>query len=324
MTDQPQPTAEATSADVNAIFGAAPPAARVPSAPADPSQKLASICDSHVSKSDNSAESSDANRTILPPAPAVDPNAIRHVEEKVKTFATPKVPVKAKTAAGINYAAAFLLFCKGMSLKEIADEFGMRYGALLDKARAEDWELLAKKQTSLVAPPPRPDIAPVSAALVEKKAAAILANREESAALATDLRKDIRKVLTAYQADNAFLRPDDILTLAKAEKLLQEISMVALGDEFVSKTPQGGAGGGGGGGMPPIVINLPAAVAAPRQPRAVVPADDTEHTAPVEEPEALEEVHIIGARDGAKDAVAAKSKRGHSVNFAALETPVPP
>lgn len=261
----------------------------------------------------------------LPSAPTVDPNAIKHVEDRasirhVETQAEklirPKVPIKARTEAGINYAAAFLLFCKGISLQEIADEFGIKYGTLVQRSRDEDWDRLAKKADVLVAPPPTVAVAPINALVVAQKQEAILKNRSEAHKVAVDLRANIVKVLRAYEVDNTFLRPDDILTLAKAAKLVDDAAMLALGDEFVTKNPSE-RGGGGGNGQPSIVINLPSAVSRPREPLPAGTAEADQGEAV--DPAALHEVTIVGRSAGEKEAVAAKTKRGHSVNFDALQ-----
>jgi len=175
----------------------------------------------------------------------------------------PKVDLKARTQHGMNFTAAFLLFCKGMSLPEIAEQFEISLPTLVKRARSEDWEMLARNGGAIVAPPPKPEIVSVTETQIVQKQQAIEANRKDILQSAQSLRTNIDKVLAVYQTENAILVPGDILTMAKALKLVAEASMLALGDDLVTKqVPANQARGNPQAG---IHIHLPSVVAAPRK-----------------------------------------------------------
>lgn len=260
------------------------------------------------------------------------------LEAAAAPVAIDKTPINARTggsrSAGINWAAAFVLFCKGMSLDEIAGQFGCNVNVLQKRHRAEDWGALAAKSRALVAPPVEVSDLVLSAEETERKARRIQANREKALSVAEKLRAKIEEALQSIddRADafaghiREFLkrlesgeimetesigyflerveewddaRVGNILGLAKSAKLVDETSMVALGDV---------AQKGGNLGNPTrgdtYFINLPQAASQPRMKRAEPvaalpasakpapagggPADDPEPPPPIDPPGAPE------------------------------------
>jgi len=213
-----------------------------------------------------------------------------------------KVKINARTGGsrspGINWAAAFVLFCKGMSLDEIAGQFGCQVVVLQKRHRSEDWGALAAKSRALVAPAVAPSDLVLSAEETEKKARRIEQNREsalsvsqklrariEEAMLKIDQRADaIARTLREWlektdRGDDGpkapgrmavvaffelvkewdYQRVGDILALAKSAKLVDEASMTALGD-----VAQKGGNLGNPSSVPTYIINLPGVASQPR------------------------------------------------------------
>lgn len=236
--------------------------------------------------------------------------------------ATPpaKAQVTGRTTNGVNWAGVFLLYSKGVSLEELADQFGLPRAKLLNKARSEEWDLLVKHQGSpgVVAPPPCASIVTQSAAEVDKAKARIEANREEAFSVAKRLRSNIVGVLSTYETESAFMRPEDILTLAKAAKMIDDAAMTALGDAPVSAAQAGRAGASGSGNaLPQIVINIPNFVS----PQALREAE--KQVSEIPQPEAvkvrqLQELELVEARPvGAVEASSTAGKR-FSIDFTKL------
>lgn len=230
-----------------------------------------------------------------------------------------KAPVTGRTSNGVNWAGIFLLYSKGVSLEELSDQFGVPRGKLISKARAEEWDLLVKHHGSaaVVAPPPLPCVVTQSAAEVDKAKVRIEANREEAFSVAKQLRGHVVKVLEAYGAESAFLRPEDILTMAKAAKMIDDAAMVALGDAPVSAAAAGAARAtGNGNALPQIVINIPQFVS----PQALREAEKqvSEIPAPQDvEVRQLQELEVVGGKISNAVAPMEKGKR-FTIDFAKL------
>jgi len=313
-TPPPVEAPEATSADLEKIFGKI----EAPTVSKDV------VGDTDVV--DSSAPIPEPPKVPPPEAPKLPSDFVDKAEALAKRAipelpARQKVPLKARSDSGVNYAAAFLMFSKGVPLKQIAVDFDITYSRLVERAHNEDWETLVKKHAgAIVAAPPKPENVQLALADAEKRMARVIDNREKNHSAAELLREDIVQVIQTYRAENQFLRPDDIATLAKALKITAEISMLSLGDEFLA----GGGGdkgkGGGGSNMRPIIIQLPSAVSAGKEIRQVEQNDSEVSPEPGDEQNApaILELSVIGARTAAREAVPAKSGKGHGVNFEAL------
>jgi len=210
----------------------------------------------------------------------------------------------------------------GVPLKQISVEFDIPFARLTERYFKEDWETLVKKHGgALVSAPPKPENVQLALIETEKRMKRVIENRDRNYASAEALREDIMKVIEAYRADNQFLRPDDIATLAKALKMTFEISQMALGDDFILGKAGESGKGGGGNNMRPIIINLPSAVSMGKdQRRAEVVGESEDQPAPGKEvdADAVIELAVVGKSQGEKEAKPAASGRGCGVNFEAL------
>src|SRR5512136_1141003 len=98
-------------------------------------------------------ESIPARRPKKIPVPGIGPEAADEAEKALAKAVTvlaesPELPVEpakatvtGRTTNGVNWAGVFLLYSKGVSLEELADEFHIPRAKLLNKARAEEWDL---------------------------------------------------------------------------------------------------------------------------------------------------------------------------------------
>gem|GEM_PF-5401727 len=150
-----------------------------------------------------------------------------------------QLKLPARTAAGTNWTAAFLLYAKGASLQEISDEMGIAFSKLKDRCRKEDWENMVKLNGMLALKAPSSEVAPVSAIKLKDVEKRIEANREEALAVASGLRSHIKRTLDAYSEGNVFLSPTDIATLARAASQIDTCAMQALGDDPAPKLMPG-------------------------------------------------------------------------------------
>lgn len=184
------------------------------------------------------------------PLDATEKPNVHKGKDVVETLKTVKARANVVSTDGrvlgvqaVNWSAAFLLYSRGMGLEEIARKFEIRIQDLKKRCRSEEWDELVKMT---VATPPPVSLVPSEKISTELAFAAerVRQNREEAIEVALSLRKNIRHVLAAYSADGAFMRPDDILTLAKASKVVDENSMLAMGDERLMPGPNGRAANG--------------------------------------------------------------------------------
>ena len=253
--------------------------------------------------------------------PEPDPDAENGEAEELETRPSEdpagKAQVIGRTAGGVNWAGVFLLYSKGASLKELSDEFGIPYNRLVTKARAEDWDTLVKHHGSaeVVAPPPLPSVVKQSADEVNKAKARIDANREAAFSVATRLRNNVVSVLHTYEKESAFLRPEDILTLAKASKLIDDSAMIALGDvpQTAAQAAKSGTAGAGNNTLPQIVINIPQFVS----PQALREAEKQVEAIPAPvEVKQLQELEVVGGKPS--KAVKPSFQNKFTVDFAKL------
>lgn len=152
-----------------------------------------------------------------------------------KKPAVTKQGVPARTAVGVNWTGAFVLYAKGMTLQEVADELDIDFGKLKVRARSEDWENMVRLNAQLSIRAPAVAISPLSAAELANVEMRIKANRESGLRVAQGLRSHIQRVLDAYAETNQFLPVSDIGRLAQAARAIDESSMLLLGDDPAPK-----------------------------------------------------------------------------------------
>lgn len=145
------------------------------------------------------------------------------------------VTLRARTGAGINWVGAFLLYSKGSTLQEIADEMAIPISKVKSRFREDDWEGLVKmnREFHLSAPPPA--AATTTAIELANAGERIKQNREDGLSVIQGLRAHIKKILDAFSAGDVYLPPNDIKTLAAAATQLNTGAMVALGDDPAPK-----------------------------------------------------------------------------------------
>lgn len=176
-----------------------------------------------------------------------------------------------RTKEGINYTAAFVMVAAGVAtLAEVARAWKIPYDKLARKSTKENWAGLIKRYGHHFLP--KLEQKPPDEAELKAKAAKIQANRDKIVTPAHALLDKIQKILD----DNKELGMDTetIVDLARAVKMLGEITMVAVGDEHAVRHLMGGAPGSGrpgeGGHRGPLIqINMPGAVAGPRKVREI-------------------------------------------------------
>jgi hypothetical protein len=134
--------------------------------------------------------------------------------------------------AGLNVAAAFTLFCRGMSLQEIAGEFGMTLAAMQLRARSEDWEALARDSRAIVAPPPSAALVSVNAEETQRKQKRIESNREKAFSVSETLRTKVMESLKSIDD-----RADAIAV--ELRKLFTEINALAV-EQQLDVSPEKG------------------------------------------------------------------------------------
>jgi hypothetical protein len=250
------------------------------------------------------------------PEPVVEPDDAFDDEDEAPPQKHNAAKVTGRTANGVNWAGVFLLYSKGTSPRELSDQFGIPLGKLMNKMRSEEWDRLVKHHGSpaIVAPPALPSVVKQSAAEVDKAKLRIDANREEAFGIAKRLRGNVENVLRSYEAEGAFLRPEDILTLAKAAKMIDDSAMLALGDvQMTAAAAVASKGAGGQNGLPQIVINIPQFVS----PEALRFAEKTvqEIPRPDEEVIQLQELEVVGGKSTLAEATGGKRFK---IDFAKL------
>jgi len=152
---------------------------------------------------------------------------------------TDQLKLPARTTAGTNWTAAFLLYAKKATLREISDQMGVAFNKLKDRCRKEDWDGMIRLNDALVLRAPDSTVAPLSAVKLKDVEKRIEANREEALSVASGLRSHIRRTLDAYSKGNVFLAPADIATLARAAAQIDTCAMQALGDDPAPKLMPG-------------------------------------------------------------------------------------
>lgn len=171
-----------------------------------------------------------------------------------------------------NRTAAFVEYCKGSSLEDIAHALAIPLDTLTTWSHADKWALLTPKLPVA--------ILPRAGAEAERAMAKIKANRERNMVTAARLQWDLERVVGqlldgSLRVERVFANGSrveqapgirDRQDLALYAKHVAELSYRALGDVESTR----GIGEGGGSQVGQITIVLPGAVASPREKRAQV------------------------------------------------------
>lgn len=173
-----------------------------------------------------------------------------------------------RTSAGINFTAAFVLVASGAAtLPEIARAWKISFDKLSRRARLENWNGLIRRYGQnfmpKIPPPEQQDPAKLMA-----KMRAIDDNRTRTIKLAHGLMDQIQNIINK-QVPEIPMDSETISELARAVKMLGEISMVAHGDEHAIRSANGNALGGPKNPGSLITINMPSAIASPRKVREI-------------------------------------------------------
>lgn len=206
----------------------------------------------------------------------------------VAPTAVETVTLRGRTGAGINWVGAFLLYSKGATLQEIADQMAIPIAKLKSRFREDDWEGMVRMNRELQLQAPASAVNTTTAIELRDAGKRIEQNREDGLAVLHGLRAHIKKILDAFEAGNVYLPPADIKMLTEAAVKLNAGAMVALGDDPAPKflPPPGGEAkpdepDGKKDKRPTMIFNihLPKVAQAPRPMRTVAPAQQHEGTA---------------------------------------------
>ena len=167
---------------------------------------------------------------------------IFHCKSHTVSMPDPAVPVvtqllPARTATGVNWVGAFVLYVKGSSYQEISEQFAIPLTKLLAKARGEDWEGMMKNLPAFQLKAPAAAICPVSAEDVGRMEKEIKSNRRQALKVSHGLRGHVVKILEDYEKGKKTLTPDEISKLARASAQIDAAAMLALGDDPAPKLP---------------------------------------------------------------------------------------
>lgn len=171
-----------------------------------------------------------------------------------------------RTKAGINYTAAFVMVASGIaSLPEISRAWKIPYEKLAHRSTQEKWSGLIKRYAHIFQQQ-KPEQKPPDEAEMKAKLEKIQKNRDKIINPAHAILHHIEKILDDNK--DTGLDTETIVDLARAVKMLGEITMVASGDEYAVRH----LAAGGGGQTPkdrergPLIqINMPSIIAGPRR-----------------------------------------------------------
>lgn len=206
-----------------------------------------------------------------------------------------------------NWGAAFVAYCNNHTLQEISDSLGIPFASLNAKANAERWQALrgqlplatndalpvARSTQAEVGPKdpfeqgrsvvPTPKLPVALQARLEQ----LTANRQKNFEQANKLRKSLDLLLEnlvtgklqmeqLYHNKGSVVRtkreisPADLVNIATFARLVHEMTYRALGDTTTEGKESGKGQEGTPSNAPAIIINLPGAIAQPRQQRAIL------------------------------------------------------
>jgi len=151
----------------------------------------------------------------------------------------------------INHALCFNAFQEGSSLEAIADEFNHSITALQRVARTQGWSAIAAQSKAEL----KLDGARTSS--LEK----LQKNRDANFDQAVRLRGEVDRTIEEVTADGSFaLAPQVLKEIAAATSVVHDLTYRALGEKDKQTKP----GQGGTDKVPSIIVNLPGAIAQPR------------------------------------------------------------
>jgi hypothetical protein len=170
-----------------------------------------------------------------------------------------------------NYGLAFVEFARGISLEDVSNTLNIPIKTLRTHARQNGWRKLADTLASRLA---ESSTTPKA----EREMERVRENRERNYQTARKLQDDVDRTVDALldgtlrvgkvlsNGQQVFVLPSikDRLELASYAKHVAELSYRALGDALPSPERETAHQP-----MPTVQINLPAAVAMPRQLRAL-------------------------------------------------------
>lgn len=205
-----------------------------------------------------------------------------------------------------NYALAFVEYCKGTPLEEVALVLGIPEETLRNRAMTEHWSRVASELPAKI---PNLTVVPQGKGKLEAQALLLQENREENykgwvemrshaLKLIKDLGEGKLKMKRYWHNRGAIIEREcelsiaDMTALANYYQIICNGSYLALGDRGAT---DGGSSKGGMEGVaahaPAITIVLPGAVSVPRDQRAEVHITSTVK-AKVEQP--IVEAEVLG------------------------------
>lgn len=146
-----------------------------------------------------------------------------------------KHTLKARTAAGINWLGAFVLYAKGSTLTEVSDALQIPFQKLRLKYREENWDEMIRLNPIFGIPPASIIQQPNGAVVLRDAARRIEENREAALSVAQQLRGHILEHLKRHKDKTTLLKPDTIAKLARAAVQIDSSAMLALGDDPTPK-----------------------------------------------------------------------------------------
>ncbi len=179
--------------------------------------------------------------------------------------------IRGKTVSGFNYTAAFVMVASGTAtISEISKSWGIPVHRLTNKSQQENWSGLIRRYGHVFAP--KIEVPKADMRQLEEKAKKVQENRDRTLKSAHGLLERVQFTIDSHPKDQP-MDPEIIANLARAVKMLGEISMVASGDEYAVRGVNGGGTKGGSGSQRPhgplISITFPSMLGGPRKIRQV-------------------------------------------------------
>lgn len=136
-----------------------------------------------------------------------------------------------------DWTAVRLAYVTGTkTLREVADEFGIKSAGVMRRAAKEGWEAERKQQSATVSKAAQDRIA-------DQRTDELARLNEDDLRLSRALRAQIAKSITAATAAGAPLSPPELRALAGAHESAQRVARLALGASTESSELTGKDGG---------------------------------------------------------------------------------
>jgi hypothetical protein len=176
------------------------------------------------------------------------------------------------------YTPAFVAYCQGAPVEEIAAEFKVPVKSLQAKIRQEGWRSLANRMSGCI---------PADAGLNSDALNRIEANRAKNYETAAKLREHVIEMVIALRAGTLRIKkqfqhkgqiveyeaepgPADWLNIATYARIISDMTYRAIGDSQAQGKPgQDASAGALNPPAPPLTIILPSVIARPRFERSV-------------------------------------------------------